>query len=138
MKPDRYKRASFARKTPLGRWVLGFSGFILAVSLAAGTAWSLDDQTKIDQKAAYVVKIGPQAGGADIAPRKLSRNSSMDGGCSPLLETVRYSPPKQSMGENRRSAGAAAVLGLAFGMRYALTPPQDVSLTRSRRTQACS
>lgn len=141
MKSDRYKRASFARKILLGRLVLGFSGFIIAVSIAAGTAWSLDDQSpinqKFDQKAAYVLKISPQAGGADPGPSALSRNSSIGGGCSSHSYAVRYAP-KRPMDDGRRSASAAAVLGLVFGVRYALTPPENTSLARSRGTQVCS
>ncbi|MCD8497545.1 MAG: hypothetical protein LRZ85_05365 [Alphaproteobacteria bacterium] len=138
MRLDGSNRTRFAARPCMVKLVLGFSGFILAISLAAGSAWSLEpEHTHASDMTAVTLAntLQPEAGD-DAASASLNKNSSA--GCAYTLEAVRHTPLKRSVDDTRRSAGAAAALGFAFGMRYALTPPGNASLSKDRGSQACS
>lgn len=70
----------------------------------------------------------------DSISRSLKRfPSSGTDACLPLLKTIRHTPEAFVSNGNRHSAGQAAAFGLIIGMRFALSPPQQVkSKTRSQ------
>lgn len=136
MLSNRSPGAAFARRYRAGRFIFVLSIFIFGVSVAGGAAWSLEDAAT--QKTAFnVAAIGPQAG-ADFETNTKALSMRRAGGCSPALETARSSPGQRGMDEYRRSAGAVAALGLALGMRYALTPPQGLTSVKTRGGKLCS
>lgn len=156
MRPDQWNNTHFVRRPYLGKMVVGFTGFILALSLAAGSAWSLDEadgqaepvsQVSLidwDKDPASVRTLVPEAGKEGPAPLKYKRNSSLDGvkagtSCPSLLKTVRHTPLNPSVDDGSRpNAEAAAVLGYALGLRYALTPPASAALSKARSNGACT
>ena len=73
---------------------------LLILAVSAGSAWS------------------HESGAAPVFSSPLS----MADKCLPLLKSVRPIAPDTAMDNTQRPAGPAAVLGLAFGVRYALGP----------------
>lgn len=99
-----------------------------------------DAQKSPPLEAYNIAAIQPQAGAAgdDFSADTKSLSMRRAGGCPPLLETARSAPGARGMDEYRRSAGAVAALGLALGMRYALTPPDAKASMKGRGGKLCS
>lgn len=128
MKPYQTKPfAGFAGKGLRLRILLGVFGFIFALSLAAGSAWS-----------AWSPDGGAAPAKITAGSGSVKQISSEAASCPPLLKAVHHSPRKRSIEETRRSVGAAAARGFVFGVRYALTPRENTSLPRIRKPQICS
>lgn len=65
-------------------------------------------------------------------------SSSTTDACLPLLKTIRHTPSAEVVDRNQRSAGTAAALGLVFGVRFALSPPQQVQTHDTAGLEATS
>lgn len=94
----------------------------MVVSLAAGSAWSLERPGAISGKADGAGYFPHKALIIEERSAPLSINhSSADG--MPLLETVRHTPQALAAdNETRHHAGTVAISGFMPGLRYALVP----------------
>ncbi len=99
-----------------------FSIFILFVCLVVfnGPAWSLERES------------GFVAGTGSEKSLTSSKPAITEDACLPLLKTVSHSPALSAMDRDRRSAGNAAVLGLVFGVRFALGPKEVMKPGKGR------
>ena len=101
------------------------TALVLILSITAGTAWSFDIR-EAEQNLPLV---------SDNFSQEQSSPRSTADSCLPLLKSIRHTTPPSAMDRNQRSAGKAAALGLVFGVRFALSPPEKATSSRSKRAR---
>lgn len=67
---------------------------------------------------------------ADMSDMKSNPSPAAADTCLPLLKTIRHTS-QDVADRNQRSAGKAAVAGLVFGVRFALSPPKSPTRRRT-------
>lgn len=119
------KITSFKRKnTRVARSLSAiFVAIALVLSISTGTSLAFttfeglydDPSTNTHNAAAFKSRFdgshsNPPSASADV--------------CLPLLKTIHHTPSASALDRNQRSAGKVAALGLVFGVRFALSPPE--------------
>jgi hypothetical protein len=108
-----------------GLMIISITALFLMVALASSTVWAFERQ-QTQTITVYNVDVNK------VTSSKTS-DPSMADPCLPLLKTVRHiSPVSDAMDRSRRSAGAAATLGLVVGLRFALGPKEVLKNGRKR------
>lgn len=91
------------------------SALVLGGTFPSSLAWSFDNSHTF---------YNPVSAPNVALDTKVPPPRTMDDACIPLLKSIRYKPHDSTMVRNQRSAGKAAAVGFALGVRFALGPPE--------------
>ena len=105
----------------------------LIITISTGTSWAFTTYEGYDDVPPLKVKS------VALEPRlQYQPSSAVTDSCFSLLKSIQKTPSKSVTVRNQRSAGKVAALGLIFGVRYALTPPGNVPVSKAKPSESNS
>lgn len=120
--------------------ILTMLAAVIIVSFSSSSAWSFEayhghlNDRIVDTPSATVTHASYHS--SKLKTSSILADSHTQGAadtCLPLLTSIRHTSPQNAMDRSQRSAGKAAAVGLIFGVRFALTPPEMAQKTKKAK-----